>query len=61
MKQMSNDVLIDEYRYAISVATEHFSTSAKTGEGILDLFANLAKSIDYICVITIGILNVKKR
>ena len=32
-------------RYTFSEGLEHFSTSARTGEGILDLFVNLAKSI----------------
>jgi hypothetical protein len=32
------------FSYARGVGSEHFNTSAKTGQGVMDIFATLARS-----------------
>lgn len=35
------------FSYARGVGSEHISTSAKTGAGVIELFSNLSKSMDF--------------
>jgi hypothetical protein len=35
------------YSYARGVGSEHFSTSAKSGQGVIDIFTTLARSKDF--------------
>lgn len=37
-------IFIIVYSYARGVGSEHFSTSAKTGAGVIDIFSTLARS-----------------
>lgn len=42
-------VLLTWYSYARQVGSEHFSSSAKSGQGVIDIFTTLAKSIHLLC------------
>lgn len=39
--------LVIQYSYARGVGSEHFSTSAKSGQGVIDIFTTLARSKDF--------------